>query len=252
MFIDLAKIEALMAEERYSENLSNKGDSHAELLSSKVAGAKHALGIGPLSDDYSANVGAGNASINNELAPLDPFNSNLELQGTGAPGTPNGKIIWDYLTREQSFTPEGAAGIIGNLMQESNLDPNKYQGGGGPGRGIMQWTVNERWASLLSWAQEQNRSPWHLRTQLDYMILEMKKTKSGGKSVYSYFQTIKGIKESTDFFEKTMERAGKPLMEKRYKYAFDAFRNYSNWGTDSRGNPTFKDRSQKYWEDKYG
>jgi len=38
-----------------------------------------------------------------------------------------------------------SAGVIGNLMQESSMDPGAVEFGGGPGRGIAQWSVGGRW-----------------------------------------------------------------------------------------------------------
>src|SRR5262245_59249479 len=45
----------------------------------------------------------------------------------------------------KGLTPIQAAGIVGNLDQESGVDPNSVQYGGGPGRGIAQWSVGGRW-----------------------------------------------------------------------------------------------------------
>ena len=43
------------------------------------------------------------------------------------------------LTRIQS------AAIVGNLIQESSVDPTIHELGGGPGRGIAQWSSGGRW-----------------------------------------------------------------------------------------------------------
>src|ERR1043165_8022257 len=40
-----------------------------------------------------------------------------------------------------------AAGIVGNLMQESSVSPTAVESGGGPGRGIAQWSIGGRWNS---------------------------------------------------------------------------------------------------------
>src|SRR5690349_1628456 len=47
----------------------------------------------------------------------------------------------------KGLTKFQAAGIVGNLMQESNVIPTAVQYGGGPGRGIAQWSVGGRWDS---------------------------------------------------------------------------------------------------------
>lgn len=45
---------------------------------------------------------------------------------------------------------EGATAIIANLWKESYLNPYQKQFKGGPGRGITQWTDDERWSIYLN------------------------------------------------------------------------------------------------------
>ena len=45
----------------------------------------------------------------------------------------------------KGLTKTQSAGIIGNLMQESSVIPSAVEYGGGPGRGIAQWSVGGRW-----------------------------------------------------------------------------------------------------------
>jgi len=93
----------------------------------------------------------------------------VEFSGLGS-GSGNSQKVYNTLT-SMGWTPQAAAGVIGNLMQESSVNPTSHQGGGGPGRGIMQWTESERWASLKKWAGK--RDPWALDTQVQYMLKEM-------------------------------------------------------------------------------
>src|ERR1700677_3602014 len=70
-----------------------------------------------------------------------------EVTGTsGAALSSNEEAAYDYFVGKglKSFQ---AAGIVGNLMQESDVDPSSVQYGGGPGRGIAQWSVGGRWGS---------------------------------------------------------------------------------------------------------
>lgn len=135
---------------------------------------------------------------------------------TNLEGNSNAEKIFNELVKNQDFTKEGASGIIGNLMQESGCDPKSIQKGG-PGRGIMQWTESERWDSLVKWAKSVNKDEWDLSSQIEWMIMELRQYKA-----YDYFKGIKNVEEATDHFEKKMERAGKPEMANRYKYALDA------------------------------
>jgi hypothetical protein len=66
------------------------------------------------------------------------------------------------------------AGIIGNLMQESGVNPKSNQANG-PGRGIAQWSEGGRWDQLVKWAGA--RDPEALDTQLDFMWYEMTEVK---------------------------------------------------------------------------
>src|SRR5688572_3894180 len=60
-------------------------------------------------------------------------------------GDNNRQIVFNFFV-SQGLTPEQSAGVTGNLLLESagTLDPKINQGGGGPGRGIAQWSVDGR------------------------------------------------------------------------------------------------------------
>jgi hypothetical protein len=78
----------------------------------------------------------------------------------------------------KGLTKFQAAGIVGNLMQESNVIPTAVQYGGGPGRGIAQWSVGGRWDSsrgdnVASYAAQHGGSRWALGTQLDFIWYEL-------------------------------------------------------------------------------
>jgi Phage tail lysozyme len=148
-----------------------------------------------------------------------------EDEPTGSPtlvGNTNAEKVFRYLVDKEGFTPEAAAGVIGNLMQESGVNPKSRQLGGGPGRGIMQWTETERWASLTAWANNSGKDPWTLETQVEWMIKEMKD--------YGTYNRIKGVtsyKKAVEIFEKEMERAGVPNYPRRYQFAADALASFS-------------------------
>ncbi len=149
-----------------------------------------------------------------------------EDEPTGSPtlvGDTNAEKVFRYLVDTEGFTPEAAAGIIGNLMQESGVNPKSKQLGGGPGRGIMQWTESERWASLTAWANNSGKDPWALETQVEWMVKEMKS--------YGTYNRIKGVssyKRAVEIFEREMERAGTPNYPRRYQFAADALASFSS------------------------
>jgi hypothetical protein len=137
-------------------------------------------------------------------------------------GNTNAEKVFRYLVDKEGFAPEAAAGVIGNLMQESGVNPKSRQLGGGPGRGIMQWTETERWASLSAWAKNSGKDPWALETQVEWMVKEMKD--------YGTYNRIKGVtsyKKAVEIFEREMERAGIPNYPRRYKFAADALASFS-------------------------
>src|SRR5215472_13538310 len=75
--------------------------------------------------------------------------SGARSEGEGTTGedlalSPNAQTAYEYFVG-QGLTSFQAAGIVGNLEQESNIDPTIKQFGGGPGRGIAQWSAGGRW-----------------------------------------------------------------------------------------------------------
>src|SRR3954470_14623015 len=78
----------------------------------------------------------------------------------------------------KGLTTVQAAGVIGNLMQESGMSPTIKQFGGGPGRGIAQWSVGGRWDTShndnVAWfAGQHGESMTALNTQLAFIWYEL-------------------------------------------------------------------------------
>lgn len=77
----------------------------------------------------------------------------------------------------EGLTKVQSAGVIGNLMQESSVNPKAIQPGG-PGRGIAQWSVGGRWDTsrndnVTALAARHNESRWALDTQLKLIWYEL-------------------------------------------------------------------------------
>jgi hypothetical protein len=146
-------------------------------------------------------------------------------EGTGAlTGNTNAEKVFNFL-KGAGFTDQAAAGVIGNLMQESGVNPKSKQLGGGPGRGIMQWGTGAgsggRWDALVAWASGSGKDPWALDTQVEWMMKEMRS--------YGTINRIKGvtdIKKAVQIFEQEMEKAGVPNYPRRYQYAADALASF--------------------------
>lgn len=107
-----------------------------------------------------------------------PDTSVASVTVTDAPQGDNAHVTYNLL-RGAGFTPQAACGVLGNLYEESGIDPRANEGGDGPGRGIAQWGYNggahgsNRFNALLAWASASDRDPWSLQTQLEYMLIEL-------------------------------------------------------------------------------
>lgn len=115
-------------------------------------------------------------------------------------GNDNAEKIWNFLKAE-GFTDEGAAGVIGNLMQESHCDPavseNGANGGqfvpdGETGYGIVQWTSINRQQNLLAKAQAMGKPISSLEVQLAFM-----KDEAMDYGTWQRVQACKSIDEAT-------------------------------------------------------
>jgi murein DD-endopeptidase MepM/ murein hydrolase activator NlpD len=101
---------------------------------------------------------------------------------------------------DRGLTPAQSAGIVGNLIVESGVDPRINQVGGGPGRGIAQWSAGDRWdttrphngqpANVLAFAKTRTPpDPFALVVQLDFIWHEM-------NNIPPWNQTLPAIKQA--------------------------------------------------------
>ncbi|HAW7055415.1 MULTISPECIES: phage tail spike protein [Enterococcus] len=51
----------------------------------------------------------------------------------------NAWAVWQFL-KSKGYSEQAAAGVLGNMDQESGIMPDIDEGGGGPGYGLVQWT----------------------------------------------------------------------------------------------------------------
>lgn len=118
----------------------------------------------------------------------------------------NDQTAYDYF-RAKGFTNFQAAGIVGNLDQESGLDPTISQQGGGPGRGIAQWSAGGRWDTdpgdnLVAFAAQENQSPDSLGVQLDFIMFELQNFPDYGLAA---LQATTNVTDATTDFELNFE-----------------------------------------------
>ncbi len=140
----------------------------------------------------------------------------------------NDQAAFDYFLGK-GLTNFQAAGIVGNLDQESGVDPSSVQQGG-PGRGIAQWSVGGRWDTdandnVLSYAAQQGLSSTSLTLQLDFIWYEL--TTFSGYGLAS-LQASTNVTEATVAFQNDFEGCGTCDQSTRIAYAQNVLSLYGN------------------------
>jgi hypothetical protein len=142
-------------------------------------------------------------------------------QNSGAVVTENAndKVAFDYFVG-QGLTDVQAAGIVGNLDQESGMSPTIAQIGGGPGRGIAQWSVGGRWDTSqddnVAWyAAQQGESVDSLDLQLSFIWYELTTIGYG----YSELRAATTVDEAVTVFQDDYEICGACDSSNRIAYA---------------------------------
>jgi MYXO-CTERM domain-containing protein len=100
-----------------------------------------------------------------------------------------------------------AAAIVGNLDQESGVNPTISQSGGGPGRGIAQWSAGARWDktkgdNLIDYAMMQGMPSSSLTVQLMFIWYELQTFPQYGLIA---FRASTNITDATQVFEDKYE-----------------------------------------------
>lgn len=141
----------------------------------------------------------------------------------------NEEIIWESLIKE-GFTPFGAAGLMGNIVAESNCKPENLQNIGnsklglsdaeftqalntgkytkdkfvndGYGYGLCQWTYNGRKKFFYDFMKNNFNSFDNLRGQIDFMIWELKVQ---FPACYNVLKNATSIKDAAEYILKHYE-----------------------------------------------
>lgn len=137
----------------------------------------------------------------------------------------NAAYALDYFTK-QGWTPQQAAGIVGNLMQESGLNPQVKPGDAGRSQGIAQWN-GDRLNALQAYADQQG-GDWHnLDTQLGFVNNELGGSESKAGNALRNAQTIPDATAAFAGFERPQgwtaaNPQGANAYDKRLQYAMQA------------------------------
>jgi MYXO-CTERM domain-containing protein len=147
----------------------------------------------------------------------------------------NDKAAFDYFLGK-GLTNFQAAGIVGNLDQESGVDPTAVQAGG-PGRGIAQWSVGGRWDTDANdnatwYAAQQGQSVDSLQLQLDFIWYELTTFSNYGLAA---LQQSTNVTDATVAFQNDFEGCGTCDQSQRIAYAQNVLSTYGNDTTDGGG-----------------
>lgn len=185
------------------------------------------------------------------------------------------QIIWNKLINA-GMTKQGAAGLIGNLYAESNLNPmnvqNSYEKSLGytdetytaavdsgkytnfvrdeAGYGLAQWTFWNRKQALLNFAKSKNSSIGDLTMQLDFLLQELK---SDYSAVWTCLCSTSSVKTASDIVITQFERpadTSESAKNKRTEYSQKYYHQLTNASTS--GNKSVSELAQEVLENKWG
>jgi hypothetical protein len=166
--------------------------------------------------------------------PADPTTSSTESELSSNTHTAFNYFVAKGLTKRQS------AGIVGNLMQESSVNPTAVEYGGGPGRGIAQWSVGGRWDrsyhdNVAWYASRHGISRWSLRTQLAFTWYELADVGGYGLHALRSTTTIAG---ATVVFENDFEKCVTCDQARRITYAHEVYNAFATTAARTCYSPT--------------
>lgn len=137
---------------------------------------------------------------------------------TALTGNDNQQKAYNFFVTN-GLQPFQAAGIVGNLIQESGVDPTSVQSNG-VGHGIAQWSKPGRWDNLVTFAK--STPPTDLGIQLSFLLHEM-------TDVPPWNQSLPAVKAAT-----TIETATKAFMD-TFEKPDAQYANLANRITQAKG-----------------
>lgn len=167
----------------------------------------------------------------NSPTPQNPNGASPSAGGQGNYSLPKGKSISsneaiDYLVKK-GMTPAQAAGVVGNLLQESTLNSGAHNKAEGA-YGLAQWR-GSRLSDLQSFAASQGKSIDDVNTQLDFIMHELKgKESKAGQMLFA----SKTADEAAFNFGKYYERP-KTVEQSRLSYATQSLAQYKPTGSSN-------------------
>ena len=158
--------------------------------------------------------------------------STSNSSATSSDSNDNLVTVYNYFLGK-GLSENQAAGIVGNISQESGGNPTLRQGGGnltdpsslgtgvgvGKAWGLIQWDAGGRAIQYAKQAKITGNIS-DINTQLDIVWWHMNNTTpTGASSFLAAYKATTTVNAATDMFEQKMEGAGTPMMSNRYKAA---------------------------------
>jgi Phage tail lysozyme len=158
------------------------------------------------------------------------------VAATPLSGSGSEEQIWNFFA-DKGFSSSAIAGVMGNLQQESGLDPTAVNPTSGA-FGIGQW-LGGRKTNLKNYAKETGGDMNSLETQLNFLWKELNGGESTTKSILDKNGGLDALKnastsKATELFEKAFERSGGDAMGKRHDYASNFYDKYANKSQHTR------------------
>lgn len=159
----------------------------------------------------------------------------------------NAWAVWQFL-KSKGYSEQAAAGILGNMDQESGIMPDIDEGGGGPGYGLVQWTSPIAGESGRAYVQRLlgqagiSGDYRNITTQLKLLDWHMHNGQYIPSAAYPYsvaqFKALTDIGTATMAFEANFERPAVTHPERipMAQYWYDLLHNLKP-GTNKWVNP---------------
>jgi hypothetical protein len=187
-----------------SRTISQSGTSPGQVVAKEIVRSFTAM-----LDNRSSEIFQ---NIRKELelqAPMGATETGPGTPGTGAGDSSNAGVVFNALMAA-GFSFNQAAGIVGNLMQESgggttNLNTKAENFIGNGHIGIAQWDKRDRWPAVKAYIQSIKKDPFSIEGQAAGLIWELQ-TKE--KKAYNLLKRTSSPEGAAAIFLKEFERSG--------------------------------------------
>lgn len=126
------------------------------------------------------------------------------------------KFFYNFFL-QNGYNANASAGIVGNLIQESNLNSAIDKPSG---FGSAQW-MDTRKTALFDFAKQNGYKPQDRLAQAKFILHELNSTHTTARDI---LKRARNVDEATEAFSTHYERAGKPMLKNRINYANDVLK----------------------------